>query len=191
MEGLISPISSSIKRALIGRLELADLAVRGPGKGPSLVAEQFAFQQRFGQCRAVQTDKRTLLARTGEVHGPRDQFLAHAAFAADQHRGPTGSGPRNFLLDLSHQMAGADDFAFAPSRFRSCTISDCVCERFSAQFLLPLEVPQRQRHVLGHGQREFQIVGIERLGRCRCSRGAPVQRRWFPAGSGAQITLVA
>ena len=82
------------QRALVGRLELADLPLGGPGEGPSLVAEQLAGQQRFGEGGAVQADERPFRARAGVVDRPGDQFLAHAAFAADQHGGLAGRGLR-------------------------------------------------------------------------------------------------
>ena len=70
-----------------GGFELADLAARGAGEAPALVAEQLAFQQALGQRRAIQADERPFAPRAGKMHRPGDQFLADAAFAANQHRG--------------------------------------------------------------------------------------------------------
>ena len=39
------------QRALVALFELADVADRGPGEGPFLVAEQLAFQKRFRESR--------------------------------------------------------------------------------------------------------------------------------------------
>ena len=93
------------QRALVGRLELADLALGGAGERPVLVAEQLAGQQASRQGGAVQADERPLAARAGEVDGAGDQLLAHAAFAADQDRGPAGGGAGDFLGHAGHQPA--------------------------------------------------------------------------------------
>ena len=88
------------ERALVGLLELADLAFGGAGEGALFVAEELAFEQRFGEGGAVEADERALPARAGIVDGPGDQLLADAAFAADQHGGAAGGGAGDFLLDL-------------------------------------------------------------------------------------------
>ena len=48
----------------------------------------------------------------------------------------------------------------APSCLRSCWISLCVCVEVFGQLLLPGEIAEGQGDVVGHGQRELQIVGI-------------------------------
>ena len=44
------------------------------------------------------------------VNHPRDQFLAGAGFAFDQHGGVGGRGPRDRLIDLDHARRTADHF---------------------------------------------------------------------------------
>ena len=46
------------------------------GKGALLVAEQLAFDERFGQRRAVDRDERHAPARAEVVNRARDEFLA-------------------------------------------------------------------------------------------------------------------
>ena len=93
------------QRALVGRLELADLALGRAGERALLVAEQLAFQQRLGERGAVQADERPLAARAGEVDGAGDQLLADAALAANQHGGPARRGAGDLLRDVVHQLA--------------------------------------------------------------------------------------
>lgn len=50
------------------------------------MAEQFALQQCFRQCRATDGDKRLLGPATMVMDRPRDEFLAGTAFPGDQHR---------------------------------------------------------------------------------------------------------
>ena len=81
------------QRAAGGQLELALAAFVGVGEGPFLVAEQFAFQQRFGNRRAVDGDERLVAAAAEVVNRLADDFLAGAVFAQDQNR-PDRCRPR-------------------------------------------------------------------------------------------------
>ena len=97
--------------AAVGLLELADAAAGGAGEGAFLVAEQFRFQQVFGDGRAVDGDERLFSARRAAVHVARQHFLAGAAFAGDQHRG-VGRGDLLGELDhLRHRRVTPDHFA--------------------------------------------------------------------------------
>src|SRR5205807_1472378 len=80
-------------RALVGRLELADLLLGRPGEGAALVAEQLAFEQGLGDRGAVEADERSLAAWAGKVDGAGDQLLARPRFAANQHGGVRRRNP--------------------------------------------------------------------------------------------------
>jgi len=71
-------------------VRLLDLArgafLAGAGKGAALVAEQLGFDQRFGNRRAIERDKRLLGTRAAVVEGLGEDFLAGAGFALDQDR---------------------------------------------------------------------------------------------------------
>ena len=58
----------------------------GVGERALLVAEQFAFQQRFGERRAVDGDERLIAAAAEVVDRAGDDLLAGAVFAEDQNR---------------------------------------------------------------------------------------------------------
>src|ERR1700756_3703103 len=51
----------------VGHLELAFLPLHSAGKRALLVSEKFAFEQRFGKCRAVDGDKWLAGARAAAV----------------------------------------------------------------------------------------------------------------------------
>ena len=78
--------------AVLGHFEAAGAALGGAGEGALFVAEQFAFDQRFGQRGAVDGDERPLPARAERVQRARHHFLAGAALAGDQHAGLARSG---------------------------------------------------------------------------------------------------
>ena len=50
------------------------------------MTEQFRLDQGFRHCRAIERDKGSVPSQTEPVQAFRDQFLAGAAFADDEHR---------------------------------------------------------------------------------------------------------
>ena len=74
------------QRAAGGQFEFAGARFVGVGERAFFVAEEFAFEQRFGERGAVHGDERVLAAAAAEVDRPGDDFLAGAVFAEDQHR---------------------------------------------------------------------------------------------------------
>ena len=81
---------------------------RGVGEGAPLVAEQLALDQPVGDRGAVDGDEGTLAARPQIVDGPRDQLLAGAALAPDQHRDLRHRDATDGLEDLLHDGAAAE-----------------------------------------------------------------------------------
>jgi hypothetical protein len=73
------------------------------------MAEQLALQKLLGERRAVQTDERAGGPAGIEMDRPRDQLLADAALAPDEHRGVRGGHARHQRQDLLHPAALADD----------------------------------------------------------------------------------
>ena len=57
----------------------------GIGKRPLLVAEQFAFQQRFGDRSAIHGDKRPVAAGAEIMNRLAHHFFAGAVFTQDEH----------------------------------------------------------------------------------------------------------
>ena len=90
------------QRAALGQFEAADAALQRAGECALLVAEDFAFDQRFRNGGAVDGDERLALARAELVDGARHQLLAGAAFAGDQHRGGAGRHHLDQVEDLLH-----------------------------------------------------------------------------------------
>src|SRR5439155_503085 len=75
-----------IDRAMIGLLELPELASVRAGEGAALVAEQLGLEQLHGDRGAVDLDEGPLAARGNPVDGPGHVVLPDAALAADQNR---------------------------------------------------------------------------------------------------------
>ena len=92
----------------VGLLELADAAAVGAGERAALVAEKLAFQQRLGNRRAVDGQKRGPAAAAVLVDCPRHHFLAGAAFAENQHGHVLRGDPPDGLVELLHGRRVAD-----------------------------------------------------------------------------------
>ena len=74
------------QRAPVGLFEATSALSHGPGERTFFVPEQLAFEERFGQGRAV--DRHELAgasARGSLMQGSRDLLLARAGLAEDQH----------------------------------------------------------------------------------------------------------
>ncbi len=68
------------KRAAVGQFEAADATFGCAGEGSALVAENFAFHQRFGNRGAIDGDKGAGGARRELVDATRDDFFSRAGF---------------------------------------------------------------------------------------------------------------
>ena len=88
------------QRAAVGRLELALLVRDRAGERALDVAEQLALEQVLGDRAAVDRDERLAGARRAVVDLARDQLLAGAGLAGDQHR----DVGRRDLLDLAEHL---------------------------------------------------------------------------------------
>ena len=137
------------QRAVLRHLEAAGAPLGGARERALLVAEQFAFDQRFRQRRAIDGDKRSLPPRAQRVHGARHQFLAGAAFAGDQHAGLARSGLLQQRKNLLHLGGSAHQFAERA----------LVAE-------LPLQIPlvgQQAGMAAGAADQHFQHAGLDGL----------------------------
>ena len=99
------------QRAAVRLLELADARRRGAGEGAALVAEQLALEELGRQRRAVHLHERPVAPRRALVDGARDQLLADAALAADQHGDVAVGDLLDDLRDAAHLLAVAPDRA--------------------------------------------------------------------------------
>jgi hypothetical protein len=134
----------------MGELELAGLALRCAGERALLVAEQLRFEQVFGNRGAVDGDERSVVARAERVQRPREQLLAGAALALEQHR---RVGGRRAVQRLRHllQLGVVPDDERRAAALRELVLQDHV---------LGGEPPLDER-ALHHQQ---QVIGIHRLG---------------------------
>ena len=99
--------------AAVGRVELARLVGDGAGERALDVTEQLRLEQVLGNGAAVDGDERPLGARRAAVHLARDELLAGAGLAGDEHRDVGGGDLLDLLEDLLHRRARADDVAEA------------------------------------------------------------------------------
>src|SRR3989440_11579454 len=90
------------KGATVRQLELAELALLGIGEGAPLVTEELGFEQRSRNGRRRHRDERPSRAPTVMVDRARDQLLAGARLAAQQHGDVAGRDAPDRLVGLLH-----------------------------------------------------------------------------------------
>ena len=134
--GLMSPTSSRKIVPAIGLLELADLLLGGAGERALLVPEQLRLDQLLGNRRAVHLHEALPGARAVAVDGARNQLLADAALAEQQH----GGIGRRGALDRLRALAAAT--ALLPTISYRDSIAS-FSSRFSCAQLADLERPWR------------------------------------------------
>ena len=88
--------------AVAGLLEVAFAGAHRAGEGAFFVAEEFGFNQGFGDGAAGDGDEGLVGAGAEIVNGAGDQFLAGAAFAGDQNRGIEVGDAADQLIDALH-----------------------------------------------------------------------------------------
>src|SRR6058998_3164597 len=98
-------------RPSFSRLETSGAVLDRPGKSTARVAEEFAFIQLFWDGGAIDADQRLVLAPAAPMDLPRDQFLACAGFAENEHRSVCRRDQINLTDDVPQWSALADEVA--------------------------------------------------------------------------------
>ena len=129
---------------------LPGLRCGGAGERALLVAEQLGLEQRLRNRRAVDRDERAVGARAERVQRPREQLLAGAALAFEQHGRVGRRGAVQRQRHLLQLRILADDLRRA-APLRELLLQEDVLGR---------QAPLRER-ALDHQQ---QMIGIDRLG---------------------------
>ena len=111
-------------RAFVALLEFADALQGRAGERAAFVAEQFAFQELFGNGGAVDGEKRLRAALAVAVDRAGDEFLAGAAFAGDQRGGVARGDLADEFEHLLHALAATNDAEFIIRRFQERFIGD-------------------------------------------------------------------
>src|SRR5712692_2206077 len=148
-------------RSLMCQFEAPDALRDGSSKSASFVTKEFAFEEPGWDGSAIQLHEGVRAAWAEVVNRARDQFLASAGLAVNQHRG-TGRGDR---LDLAEDSAKG--FATADDLFEALLGPDFI---FEIQLLLRelvlevgnLTIGQRifhcDRHLARHLSKEIDIL---------------------------------
>jgi hypothetical protein len=97
------------KSSPVGKLKTALPPGHGVGKGPHFMAEEFAFDKRIGNGRAVDRHKGLIRPGGQTMDGPGDQFLARTVFPADEDPGVAGGGLLNQVPNFRDCRADADN----------------------------------------------------------------------------------
>ena len=120
------------ERALVRQLEPADARLHGAGERALDVAEELGLGETLGNRRGVERDEMLIVARAVVVNRPRDQLLAGAGLALDQHRAVHRRDELERREDAAHRRAAADDvveaeavWSWARSSAFSCRSCRC------------------------------------------------------------------
>ncbi len=138
------------QRALVGLHKAPYPVGHGAGKRALAMAEHFAFQQAFGDRRAVDRHKRLVCTVAMLVNGAGDHFFAGAAFAGQQDGGVAFTH-RIHRLQHSAKRRAFPDQAIELGMFIELGTQPCVVAHDVAKL-----------QSLGHG--DVQLVDIEGLG---------------------------
>ena len=117
--------------AAIGQLKTSRLGFLGIGKGAFLIAEQFGFQQMFGNAGAVEGDHRSLSSWADEMNGACEEVLTCSTFSRDEHG---GVGLRDLLgeaFDKFHLLGDADHPVEAELFMQPCSQGTIVLSELS------------------------------------------------------------
>src|SRR5262249_31685802 len=93
--------------------EEAAARARGAGERALLMAEELALDERGRERRAVEGDERRLAAQREPVDGAREELLAGAALAEDEHARVRGRDALHHGEELLHRRRLADDLVHA------------------------------------------------------------------------------
>src|ERR1043165_6283644 len=106
----------------MGKLEPSDLLLGSVGKGAFFIAKQLAFDQRVGQCGAVDYNKGLGAPVAVIMDSPCDELLSRAAFAGDQDGA-------FFTGNHTHCLEDVDDlFGFADNMVDAVFAADFLFE---------------------------------------------------------------
>ncbi len=140
-------------RAAVGDLEEPALVRVGPGEGAAPVAEELALEERVGERAAVLRHEAALLARARIMDGARDEVLARAGLAGEQHRRVGLGDLLHHVEDALHGGARAHQLVEAVAALHLAA----QVEVLGAQALVGARERARELRVLGG-----EPVGLER-----------------------------
>src|SRR5262245_36880478 len=108
LEGQLADLVEE-QASVLGILEIAGLRRGGPGEGAPGIAEERRLDERGRERGAVEREKRPRAARRQAMQALRDQLLAAARLALDQHREGRERELRDLAAQLLHGNARADE----------------------------------------------------------------------------------
>jgi hypothetical protein len=128
--------------------EQAMARFRGAGEGAARVAEELGREQVALERAAIDGDERSRRARRPFVQRARDQLLARAALADDEHGRVRRRQPRDLILEHAHRLRVAHHARLAAESARA-----------PEQHRLALQPPRFGRFLDG----EHEPLRVERL----------------------------
>src|SRR5262249_47724127 len=142
--------------AAVRQLETAKAARVRAGEGAALVTEELRLHQRLGDGRDVDGDERRVAPVTAAMDGARDELLAGAALAGDEHGGRRRRDLRDQLIEARH-LGMAPDQSLEADRVHAATR-----ERRAQRHHLALEVAPFE-HAIGRADAVVDLEGLDEV----------------------------
>ena len=101
------------QRAAVGLGEQPLARLDGAGERAARVSEDLALQQLLRDGGRVHGDERSIATRASRVDRARDELLAHAGLARDEHRGARSRDEVDGGLQRAHRRPAADELRMA------------------------------------------------------------------------------
>ena len=165
---------------MVRELEAADAGGDRAGEGPPLVPEQLALEQPGRNRRTVDLDERPLTALAQIVQRTRDQFLAGAGLAEDEHRRVGRRHRLDLMEDALQRRRVADDLlevVLGPDLVLEVHLLRRKPVSQVGDLLIRERILDQERDLLRHRGEELRLVGTERR---RATKPADVQRSEAP-----------
>ena len=152
------------ERAAVGDVEEALPVGDGAGEGAAAVAEELALEDALGERRTVDRHEEPVAPVARRVDGARDELLAGAGFALDEHRGGRRRHPRDQREDVPNRGAVADDLVPRPGFLEIRVLGGEPLVR-AAELVDEAGVLARQMERLDRtAQRQTELLALPRLG---------------------------
>ena len=122
------------------------------------MAEKFALDQIFGEGGGIDHDKGLVLAAAGALDRARDQLLAGAGTAPDQHGGAAGGHLFDHRVDRPHRLAVADHLGRDGDAVERLLQPGVFRHQPGAFFMLAQPQRNRFRHQVGDDFEQIEVA---------------------------------
>ena len=151
------------ERSAVCLFKASDSSIGRASEGSFFVPEEFAFEETFVECGAVEADERSFALWAAVVDTASDQFLAAATFAADQDSGIGFGDQCNLFAESDHGGSLSDQSAGSWQLTSEQIVGRAGSCQASGKIFALLEVAESDGHLTGDSEAEVEIAAVERV----------------------------